>query len=83
MSIRVHIDWETLNKLNDVGTQLNLFTYNTPKLINSICDKVAELLKDFKDFFEKLLSFLEEQKFDQSEIAKLTLKIYKKYFKNG
>ncbi len=83
MSIRVHIDWETLNKLDDVGTQLNLFTFNIPKLINSICDKISELLKDFKGFFDTLLPFLEEQNFDQSEIAKSTLKIYKKYFKNG
>ncbi len=82
MIIAVKLDRDTLKKLDDTGTQLKIFTHDTRTLINSISDKAIELFDDLKGLLDALLLFLEEHNYSQSEIARLTLRIYKNYFES-
>ena len=83
MRIHLIVDWDTINKLEDVGAQLKISTKDRSKLIKSLCDKTTGLYKDLKVLLDSLLPFLEENSYDQSDIAKLSLKIYRAHFKSS
>ncbi|MFX0022085.1 MAG: hypothetical protein ACFE9S_07140 [Candidatus Hermodarchaeota archaeon] len=82
MRVRLFIEWDILNKLEDVGADLKIFTKDKNKPISELCDKTAELYRDFNNLLESLLPFLEKHHFDQSDIAKLCLTMYKRHFKS-
>jgi len=50
------------------------------ELIGSICDWTLKIRRDFEELIESVLSFLDQNNFNNSEIAKKTLQVHKEYF---
>lgn len=71
-----------LEKLENIGIHLNLNTRNMIELIDSICDWALKIRRDFEELIESVLSFLDQNNFNNSEIAKKTLQVHKEYFIN-
>jgi len=62
-----------LEKLESIGIHLNINTRNMIELIDSICDWALKICRDFKELIESVLSFLDQNNFNNSEIAKKIL----------
>ncbi len=71
-----------MEKLDNTGIQLNIYTHNVIELIDSLCDWVLEFRIKLKKLIETFLTFLEGNNYNDSEIAKQTLRMYKDYFRN-
>ena len=77
---KVKLDWDILKHLDNTGKKLNIFTYNVPNLIRSLCDKSLEVFNDLQELINSLLEILDQKELGNTGIAKKTLKIYQKYF---
>ncbi|MFW9990215.1 MAG: hypothetical protein ACFFC3_16360 [Candidatus Odinarchaeota archaeon] len=76
-----NLDWTLLRKLDTAAKELNIFTYNVPILISSLCDKSLEMLNDLKELTDSILEFLDQNKLESTQIAQKALSIYQKYFR--
>lgn len=82
MKIHFAVDMDTINKLEDAGAQLNIYAKDRSTLIKSLCEKTTGLYNDLKVLLETLLPFLERHNLVQSDVAKLSLKIYRTHYKD-
>ena len=69
-----------MKKLDTTGEVLDIFCYNTPELIKTLCDKSLDMFTEFKELTEYYLNFLEQKELMHTEIAQKTLGAYKKFF---
>ena len=76
------MNWDTISKLDNTRSQLKISKSDKGELINSMCDKILIVFNEFKALIDSFLSFLEQNDFRDSEIAKKTLKVYKNCFVN-
>lgn len=66
--------------LDVTGQTLDIFCYNTPNLINALCEKSLDMFNEFKALIEYYLNYLDRKELNNTEIAQKTLDVYKKFF---